>query len=298
MYDRIMVPLDGSRFAEAALPLALTLSRQTGAGVHLVTVQEPIPSFAYEEWERATTGWTREYLESVRERAEEHAGGAVTTSMLAGHVVEMLEEEADRERVDLVVMATHGRGALSRVWLGSVADAFVRHTHRPVLLSRPEDGEALPLDSDAGFSKILIPLDGSELAEAVLDRAVEVGRRFGAEYELLRVVPYPIEIASPYLPQTVQMNQELVEQARRTATEYLESLAARLREDGLHVDFGVDVDAQPGHGILRYAASSECDLIAMSTHGRRGISRALLGSATDKVLRGARVPLLLYRPGD
>lgn len=113
MYTKILVPLDGLKFADSSLPLALTLSRKTGAVVHLVTVLEPIPSFAYDEWESAAKEWCEEYLQNVLERVSGSAGGAVTTSLQTGHVVDTLEREAEAGIADLVVMATHGHGILS-----------------------------------------------------------------------------------------------------------------------------------------------------------------------------------------
>jgi nucleotide-binding universal stress UspA family protein len=298
VYRQIVVPLDGSRFAEAALPIALDVSRRTEADVRLVTVQEPIPSFAYDEWEAAASDWSEDYLANVIQRIGERAGGTVSTSLRTGPVVERLHDEVEEVEADLVVMATHGRGMLSRAWLGSVADGFVHLCDRPVLLVRPEEAEeeAQEITAEAPLQRMLIPLDGSELSEAALEHAVQLGSLFGCSYHLVRIVPYPVDIASPYLPHTVQMNQGLVEEACESAREYLEARAERLRRRDLEVDTGVFVDAQPGRGILREAEERSCDFIAMSTHGRKGLTRAILGSTSDKVLRGTRVPVLLYRP--
>lgn len=300
MYRQILVPLDGSRFAESVLPIALALSRRTGARIHLVTVQEPIPSFAYDEWESAAAEWSNTYLGSTVERIGDLAGGEVTSHLRSGHVVEGIEEEAQEHAADLVVMATHGRGLFSRAWLGSVAASYVHHTDRPVLLVRPEadtPGSGLTdLTPDRAFRRILIPLDGSELSESVLAHAVEFGTLFGAVYHLVRVVPYPLDLTPAYMPHTMQMNQQFVADARRSAEQYLEGHAARLRTQGHTVTLGVAIVPQPGQGILAEAEAEACDLIAMATHGRSGITRALLGSTADKVLRASHLPLLIYRP--
>ena len=142
MYKQILVPLDGSAFAEAALPLALEVSRRTGANVHIVTVLEPVTSFAYEGWEGAAVEWSQKYLEDVLDRIEGNAGGDVSSAVLSGHTVEMLDGAAEEKGADLVVMASHGRGALSRMWLGSVADGFVRNTDLPVIVVRPDEDAA------------------------------------------------------------------------------------------------------------------------------------------------------------
>ena len=168
MYKQILVPLDGSAFAEAALPLATALSRKTKADLHVTTVVEPIPAFAYEEWESAAKDWSEEYLASVAGRISEAAGGKVTTALHTGHVVETLIEEAEATNADVVVMATHGRGTLSRAWLGSVADGFMRQAELPVIFVRPEEGDAPPPEPRPDFETILVPLDGSELSESAL----------------------------------------------------------------------------------------------------------------------------------
>ena len=141
-----------------------------------------------------------------------------------------------------------------------------------------------------------MPLDGSELSESALAHATELGELFGSAYHLTRVVAYPLDIASPYLPATVQLNQNILAEAKATAAEYLEGHADRMRRRGLRVTTSVAVDAQAGNGILVEAEAVGCDLIAMATHGRTGVGRLVLGSAADKVLRGTHVPLLLHRP--
>jgi nucleotide-binding universal stress UspA family protein len=296
MYTKILVPLDGSQFAESALPLALTLSRKTGASVHLVTVLEPIPSFAYDEWESAAREWSGEYLENVLGRVSDSAGGEVTTALRTGHVSDTLQKEVEAENADLVVMATHGRGMLSRMWLGSVADSFLHHSDRPVIVVRPPEEDQPETDHDQEFQTILIPLDGSDLSESALKHATEFGELFDAAYHLMRVVSYPIDIASPYLPHTVQMNTQIVEETKDGCAQYLEERAQLMRRRGLQVTTSVLVDAQAGHGILQETDAVGCDLIAMATHGREGLGRAILGSVTDKVVRGAKVPLMIYRP--
>lgn len=298
MYEQILVPLDGSAFAEAALPLALEISRRTGADLHLATVLEPVTSFAYEGWEDAAVDWSRQYLDNVLDRIEGQAGGSVDHSVLHGHTVDMLQKEAEQHDADLVVMASHGRGALSRLWLGSVADGFVRQTHLPVLLVRPEEDAAPPEDFSHSFQTLLVPLDGSALSESALEHATEFGELFDSAYHITRVVSYPIDIASPYLPHTAQLNQQVLQGAKKAAADYLEVRAGEMRAQGLRVETSVVVDAQPGQGVIEQAEAAGADMVAMATHGRRGLQRLVLGSTADKVLRGIHVPLLLHRPID
>ncbi|MDA0313077.1 MAG: universal stress protein [Gemmatimonadetes bacterium] len=182
------------------------------------------------------------------------------------------------------------------MWLGSVADAFLHHTNLPVILVRPAEENPTDAATPQVFYTIIVPLDGSELSESALSHAIEFGELFDAAYHLSRVVSYPVDIASPYLPHTVSMNAQLIDEVKVGCADYLEQHADLMRRRGLQVTTSVLVDAQAGHGILQETDAVGCDLIAMATHGREGLGRAILGSVTDKVVRGSRVPLLIYRP--
>jgi nucleotide-binding universal stress UspA family protein len=296
MFNSILIPLDGSRFAESALGPGLALSRATGAAVHLATVHEPVPSFSYDEWESAAWDWSEDYVSKVSTRASTYSGGPVDAWVGSGRVVDCLMLRADSVQADLIVMATHGRGALTRAWLGSTADAFLRRAQQPVLLVRPEEDGGPNPSEDLTFSRILVPLDGSPLSETELDLAKGLARIFDAELLLVRVVAYPVEIASPYLPHTVQMNQQIVDEAKAVAHRYLHDAAEGLQADGFRVRTFVKVDAQPGHAIARVVEEEDADLVVMATHGRGGLQRALLGSTTDKVIRSVHVPVLVRRP--
>jgi nucleotide-binding universal stress UspA family protein len=113
----------------------------------------------------------------------------------------------------------------------------------------------------------------------------------------MRVVAYPVEIASPYLPHTVQMNQKVVDEAKVAARGYLDGIVEGLRAQGVEAQAHVAVDAQAGHAIAHEVETLGADLVVMATHGRSGLQRALLGSTTDKCIRTVHVPVLVRRPG-
>ncbi len=295
MYQKILIPLDGSEHSEAALALAADLARRTRAQVHLVTAIEAEMSYAFEGWETSVADWSQAYHEDVIARLKEGGVSPVTARVVYGGAAEAIEREADEVQADVVVMATHGRGALSRAWLGSVADSFVRRTDLPVILVHPE-GEGT--DDVAALDTIVVPLDGSELSEAALDRALELAELFGSGFHLTRVVPFPLELASPYLPHTATLNQQMLDDAKSEAADYLEKRAETLRIRGLRATTAVVVDQQPARGILSELAAVDGDAVAMSTHGHRGFRRMVLGSTADKVVRGCHKPVLLLRGRD
>jgi nucleotide-binding universal stress UspA family protein len=300
MYRAIMVPLDGSSFGEYALPLALSLARSAGALLHLVHVHVAVaPLFvdampALEDTlDTENCAGERAYLEGLAQRLAPNGKIAITTSLLDARVVDALHAYTAAQRIDLVVMSTHGRGALSRVWLGSVADRLVRCARVPVLLVRPQE-TAPELAPVPLLKHLLIPLDESALADQALAHAVVLGTLTEAEYTLLYVVE-PVIGGYGMEPYGAAIDEQVLSQARAHAQSYLERVAVRLRSEALRVQTAV-VLGLPAQTILDYSRTHAVDAIAMASHGRSGTARLLLGSVADKVVRGASVPVLLCRP--
>jgi nucleotide-binding universal stress UspA family protein len=196
-------------------------------------------------------------------------------------------------KADLVVMTTHGRGALSRFWLGSVADKLVRQLPMPMLLVRPHE-PAPDFVHAPVFAHVLIPLDGSALAEQILPHALALGRLTQAEFTLLQAIP-PVMRAYSMELYGAGWDYQALEQMRTNAHAYLDGIAAPLRAESLRVRTVV-VDEFPVGAILEYVRAHAVDLIALATHGRSGVANWLLGGVADKVVRGATLPVLLYRP--
>ncbi|HLU26580.1 MAG TPA: universal stress protein [Longimicrobiales bacterium] len=303
MYRSILLPLDGSPFGEHAMPLAVGIARRAGAVVQAVHVHLPIgvtpightpaPNMV-QRLEAEARQAAQDYMDDIARRLSSLLGTAAQTVVLDGPIVPTLEDFLHRSEADLVVMTTHGRGPVSRAWLGSVADRLVRHASVPVLLIRPEAGDVPPPDQDPEIRNILVPLDGSHLAESVIEHATRLGRLYGARYTLLRVAAPEVAVGYPPAPHGSWVIPDAGESPDADAArEYLEGVADRLRGDGLEVETRVVRHLQPAVAILS-AAERDVDVIAMATHGRGGISRAILGSVADKVIRGANVPVLAF----
>ena len=301
MYRSILVPLDGSTFGEHALPVALSLARRSGASLHVVLVHT---AFVYVEsgliYDHRVDRQLREqehgYLESVVKRLKAASPIPVTWALRDGLIADGICEQVTASSVDLIVMTTHGRGPLSRFWLGSVADNLVRRATVPVLLVRPQ--ETVPdLSQEPVFPHVFVPLDGSPLAEQVLAQAEGLGQPFGADFTLLRIVK-PVLFAGhdPTLWRDQALGQPATEQLQAEARAYLEGVADRLRAQSLRVQTRVIVNTQPAVAILERSLESPDGVIALATHGRGGLTRALLGSVADKVVRGATIPVLVCRP--
>ena len=303
MYSAIVVPLDGSTFGDRALPMAVALARRSDATLDLVHVHEPpvrvsgapTPDARFEEEaERRQLTRTSELADLLARES----GLTVRATCLHGEVAATLETFVAERAADLVVMTTHGRGGLSRAWLGSVADALVRRSPVPLLLVRP-DTLGAPGPHEPLFHHVLVPLDGSLRADEVLTLAAALGTPGETEYHLLTVVsprttPGPVPDLAVVLARDDFALQ--LEEERARAETHLTRLADSFREIGARVSTHIAVHGQAARAILDFAHEHAIDLVVLSTRVRSATERFLIGSIADKVLRGADVPVLLCGP--
>jgi nucleotide-binding universal stress UspA family protein len=300
MIRSIVVPLDGSPFAEHALPAAVAIARACRAKLRLVTVHEPpAPPLAADDaaiYVQVDVGLRRAervYLKDQASKVRKAGVALVVTALLDPPVAEALAEHAAARGADLVVMTTHGRGPLTRLWLGSVADELIRRIAVPVLLIRPREGAPDPIPTPG--RRILLPLDGSPIGEAAVSPAAELAERLDLGLRLVQVVVPPplVGVAPAVFPADLD---DEVELHRREAEDYLEDVAAGLRERGLSVETAAIVYGSVADALLELARGDDVALAALSTHGRGGLQRLLLGSVADKLVRSAERPVLVVRP--
>ncbi len=302
MLGTVLVPLDGSEFAEAALPIAKRLVERAGGRLYLATADQP--SVALVGLGEITTALAslgeecRLEDESYLARTAAVLGtvgeGPVRVSLVDGPAGEAICEEAGRIGADFIVMATHGRNAMDRVWLGSVADYVVRHAARPVLLVKPHRlGYAR---TDQSIRNILVPLDPSNYSEAILDAVLTLARLMSASLTLLTVVAPQFGIAEPELPPPAPQHPAIVARRSDEAHARLDRLAKLYGLVGIGVRTRVAVAGTPAAGILGVLAEDRFDMVALATHGAAGLRRILAGSVADKVIRGSRKPVLVYHP--
>jgi len=300
MYRSLLVPLDRSPFAEQALPLALSITRRANARLDLVEVHglyalenlaagwvpfEPERDAERKQQEQLYLDATAKWLTSMS-LVSATAGVFSGSAVLAATVADGILERARAGQADLIVMATHARGTLSRFGNGSVADELIRRARVPVLLVRARE-PAPEIIPEPVLDNILILLDGSALAEQVLEPALDLARLMEARCSLLQVVESRSARAD-------RLPGESPEKAQAEA--YLGHIAARVREQGVQVRARVVVARHAVEVILEEAAAQASDLITLATHGRGGLQRLLWGSVADKLVRAAASPVLVYRP--
>lgn len=301
MYRVIMVPVDGSAFSREAVFQGLRLARNNGAQLRLVRVAS-IPGLVggpeIVSLESAARSSERDaMLAQLYRLAAECRGNTVvdvTATVEDGPVADALRGHALRHGVDLIVMGTHARRGIARVWLGSVADRLIRETGLPVLLVRPPS-LATELTDGSCYKRIIVPLDGSSLAEGGLPAALALAKLEHAELTLLRVVPVARNLGAGELHATIgPARASDVEEAEL----YLSGVRVRLANHHVRVRSAVVVADDVPSAIMGFAQANDGDLIAIATHGRGGIARAVLGSVADRVMSEGVLSALVIHPSD
>jgi nucleotide-binding universal stress UspA family protein len=288
MYDRIVLPTDGSDHALQAAEHALRVAEAFESDVHVLYVLDirqaggPIDAGSVREQfleELEETG--AKAIRAVESLADDRDLGEIQTTIRRGHPEETIPEFASEQEADLLAMGTHGRTGISRYVLGSVTEDVLRQAEVPVLTARAGEDETAD-----GYGDLLIPTDGSEDATLAVDHGIEIGRRFDSRIHALNVVD--VSTAGGHdamLPSSVLEDFEAAG----------ESAAAEISASAERADLASIAEVRlgtPASGILDYAEENDVDLIAMATAGRTGPSRFLLGSTTERVVRHADVPVL------
>lgn len=298
MFRNVMVPVDGSSYSREAVLQGVRLATLYGATLRLVRVAKSAPlavgpdAMAIDA--EAFSGVHADELADLYAIAAEcraHSTISVTASLEYGPIVDVLSGYARRHAVDLIVMRSRARTGLARIWFGSVADALIRESGLPVLVVRPPS-VSTALEKGFGFRKILVPLDGSVLAEQALPHAISLARFEGAAIELLLVVAprkdsHDESILSPIGP--------AADSEVTSAEFYLNSVIGNYAT-GLDVRSRVVVSADPALAILEVADRSEVDLIAMATRGQGWMARSIGGSVADRVMRESTTTTLVIHP--
>jgi nucleotide-binding universal stress UspA family protein len=300
---KILVPLDGSDLAEKAIQPAARLAGRHEAGLVLASVVSDLPPVPLAAGDgEMVSAWFKEeeerserYLAKIRGWLESsHPGISVETRVELGPVARTLIAMSDDVDADLVVITTHGRGAWQRAWLGSVADGIIRGATRPVLLIREgEESEGL-FAHETSPSHVLIPLDGSKAAQHALDPVTSLLPSEGGRVTLVTVLLRPFPLATTYLPHTIEEG-TLLEERKKRAEQHLREVAERWNPLGVRLETRVLTSDDVAKALLDFTEESDADLVALSTRGRGGVARFVMGSVADKIVRGSGLPVLAVR---
>ena len=297
MFNKILVPLDGSELSERALAPALALAQKPGRIVTLLRVPLARSTLAarLERFDSYVKDWAQKQHTEERLRAETYLEALKATHTGAGYNLETCvanEEVLDSilelgKRHDVIVMSTHGYSGLTKLMMGSVTERVLAAAECPVLVIR----------STKPIQRILVPLDGSALSETAIAPALEAAVRFKAAVALFRAAD---EVTGFGRIQLTGLDETDIatrwrDRLMNEAENYLNALVIP-PEAALQVSREAVVSDTPGFRILDYAQRHEIDLIVMATHGRTGLAKWIYGSVTEKVLRNSQSSMLVIRP--
>ena len=300
MYTRMLIPLDGSKLAENVLPYARALARALDLRIELLSVVDTM-DFAktthaghvrdFDPIIEAAVREGEQYLENV---ARSFAGMTVDNCVVEqGQADQIIVEKAARDKETLIGMATRGRSGIHRWLMGSVAEKVLRGATNPLLLVRgDEEGKS---EGVATLKSIIVPLDGSKRAEAVLPPAMDLSKKLSLEIVLTRAYQLPLS-AYPGADAAYIPNQDaFLTAVRGEANAYLEAKVNEVRGNGIEKVSAILLVGSGADEIIDLARTTPDNLIAMCTHGRSGVKRWALGSVTEKVVRHSGDPVLVVR---
>lgn len=323
MFQRILVPLDGSEGAERAIPIAARIAHASEGTIVFVRVIPPptkVGTYApvasvriavkSEAFEKNLANAANYLADTIAAYAGDLTGIATEMDLGFGAASPEIFSTARLEHVDLIVMCSHGETGLKRWVFGSIAQQAVRHSPVPVLVLN-EHGVLLPEPDATHPLRIHVALDGSALSEAALEPAAQLLAAWTppqaqGELHLIRVVDVP-PVYGKFRSQAY-FTDSLLEDVRQEAKTYVKAVADRLREESLAghkltVTSGVSVSTDVAGTIIKLAGYAEdaehtrgYNLIAIATHGRSGLQRLVMGSVTEHILGATKLPLLIVRP--
>jgi len=299
MYTKILIPLDGSQTAEKVLPYARYLAGKLKLPIELLAVIDLAEMAAHIPAEKARF-FDLMIEEGVKKSASYLRGVAgtfgdanVKCTVEKGRADAVIVEKGETDTSMLICMATHGRSGLDRFLLGSVTEKVLRAAANPLLLVRAT--EEAKSDGTAVVKSIVVPLDGSELAESIIPTVAEKAKELGVEVVLFRAYHIPTFAYGADEAYSAVDYDELIAGVRDEATQYLEKKTAEVKKLGVEK---VSIESKQGFAadeIITLARKNPDTLIAMCSHGRTGVKRWMLGSVTEAVVRHSGDPVLVMR---
>lgn len=290
MYERILVPLDGSKLAELALPCAEELAGVFNSEVVLIGICEPEES----PYSHMCQLYIEKIAEVVGNRIKKVSSTVIVKPVaLDGRPAEGIIDYAEKNDVSLIIMASHGRSGIMSWTLGSVANKVLQRTGTPILLIRAK-ASYLEAGAQGLFNRILVPLDGSDVGEVVLPHVRQLTEKLESEVVLLQVVAPGQHVHTIGGLDYVRFAEQQIESMKAEAKEYLDKVSKRLAGTKGMVRSEVRV-GDTTHEIIKFADEANIRLVTISSHGRSGIRQWISGSVTHKILHAGNTPLLLVK---
>ena len=295
MFERILLPLDGSELAETAIPYVRDLAGQLEAEVYLLHACPP----EHKAYLRMHQLYLNNIAENLRQRIKENwqpsGEPKIQVEVILDDPVKVIFDYVKQKSISMVALTSHGTSGL-RAWaMGSVADKVVRGVGIPTLLIRIKEGRIIP-EKKGLIQKILLPLDTSDASRISVPYAVQLAKKLKASIALFSMVQ------TIYAQNIVGMgggfgaNLDSIDVATKKYTdEYLQGIADEIRKAGVEVTQTSLVSMDAAYEILEMEKKIQPDLVVMATRGRSNIARWALGSVAEKVLREGDRPILMVK---
>ncbi len=309
MYHRILVPLDGSELAEKVCVYAKELAGRLDLDIILLHVSSPateglVPmELAYIDHMAEIVGRQVREIQKTTSTEQKHKQVKVTGELGVGYSADEIIRFAEQNAIDLILLASHGRSGIKRWTIGSVAGKVMSATKIPVWLIKAGTPEETPYDKWPSKT-LIVPLDGSELAESVLPHVETLAKQRSTEpidVILVRVSEI-MTIPTYYSPDIsgVSLNwgnilQEETIRRKKEAKKYLEEIEKRFKNNNITVKSMV-IEGKANDEIVEFANKVPFSMIIMATHGRSGLSRLVYGSVAANILHGVTRPIFMIKP--
>ena len=295
-FKKILVPLDGSTNSELVLDWVTGLAKSLGAELVLLGVVIDLAAAAAAREEGKTdhaSETAKRYLDAEAKKIASKTR-KVSSRLTRGKPADAIVQEAREAGADMIAMATHRDSVIERGILGSVTDTVLRTSHVPVLAVRP-DGVSGFAGNGGAPNAVVVPLDGSDLAEKAVPVALEIAESCSAEVVFVRAVHLPYYAVSGPGAETYDVSYGVAGE-RRAALEYLSKFVQQAEAKGLKARAHAGLGSAAAR-ILEDVKSIEGAMVVISSHGRGGVRRMVLGSVADKIVRASKHPVLVLTPG-
>lgn len=296
MFTRVLVPLDGTEAADSIIPYVSSLAQGLGMEVVLISVTDPDAIVLHSNDEQARLRNVSQILANAENHLNSRHQAAISTLESAGVTARgMVTQGAPAEEIlrvsqeegcDLIAMSTQGRNVVGRGVLGSVTDKVVHSSNLPVMAILPDTSRQAN-----NIEEVIVPLDGSELAEAVLPYVEALALKCGMRVVLVRAYQISVTFMGD-MPDAYVGLEGVEDDMRSEATRYLNEVAERLKSKGIEVTISI-LNGHPSQVLGEFAEEQANSMIAMCSHGRSGFSRWVLGSVAESTVRASGDPVLI-----
>jgi nucleotide-binding universal stress UspA family protein len=293
MIKRILVPLDGSELSEMAILYAQELAIKNRSQITLFLVCSREEEKRRNVFEAFLQSTAERLVKTVQEKTSNKINLEVDTVITIGSAALEIENYAINNGIGLIVITSHGRSGLLPWAMGSTASRVAQDLRVPVLLVRSGD-KSKTTQEDSLFSKILVPLDGSEAGESAVPYVLELASQIEMQVLLLQVLSPEPQVHTIGGLDHISLPQGVLEMMRSESEQYLQSVQNKFQKTNATVKFEVR-SGNPAFEIIKMTNENDGWLLAMSSHGHSGVEKWMLGSVTDKIIHGAKSPVLLVR---